>query len=71
MHYRKDISLQQKYTCRNTVQGRYLLCDDNGMYVLWLSRLSTFYSTLFLIYQYATGMNLFAILKYSESVDSN
>ncbi|KAA8531397.1 hypothetical protein F0562_006107 [Nyssa sinensis] len=27
---RKDISLQEKRICRNTVQGRYLLSDDTG-----------------------------------------
>ncbi|KAK9288672.1 hypothetical protein L1049_017133 [Liquidambar formosana] len=27
---RKDISLQERHVCRNTVQGRYLLSDDNG-----------------------------------------
>ncbi|KAJ4967671.1 hypothetical protein NE237_014372 [Protea cynaroides] len=27
---RKDVSLQRKQNCRNTVQGRYLLSDDNG-----------------------------------------
>ncbi|KAJ6422462.1 hypothetical protein OIU84_027427 [Salix udensis] len=27
---RKDIGFQQIRSCRNTVQGRYLLSDDNG-----------------------------------------
>ncbi|XP_022864399.1 uncharacterized protein LOC111384358 isoform X2 [Olea europaea var. sylvestris] len=27
---RKDVSMQTKYNCRTTVQGRFLLTDDNG-----------------------------------------
>nr|XP_016445603.1 PREDICTED: uncharacterized protein LOC107770786 isoform X1 [Nicotiana tabacum] len=27
---RKDVSLQERYTCRTTVQGRYLVADDMG-----------------------------------------
>lgn len=30
-HHRMDIGPVENPVCRNTVQGRYLLSDDNGM----------------------------------------
>lgn len=58
-HCRKDIGFEEKPICRNTVQGRYLLSDDNGDHFPFLSFYLACYYPKFVIFSGSVIRRLF------------
>lgn len=60
-HCRKDIGFEEKPICRNTVQGRYLLSDDNGDHFPFLSFYLACYYPKFVIFSGSVIRRLFLV----------